>query len=323
MGADKLATIILMTESISPQFPAGELSVTIGPGFPSIHEEYRSLRDQRDMVCGAYTLTYLLRAYGITHYDNNQLTVDDVAALAGTGLEERNQRRQNAIRDQIEDGKIPASRAKQWYPSEYLERRLQTVETGGTSVKGVVKACERASDGLVSAIPVPSIIDGEVQLTRDRFETIVRAFLADKIPGQLMANYNMSHTFAPASLLGHKYNFTSLFTQWDNIDYFRTMDWDIGHFTSIAGIISREGYEQQYLVIRDSYKTFGWNGYHLQPLSLICDGVVREEDHRDGGLIIVVPNSATDTVMEFLEEINMKTGLWDNGSPYAPLQDNE
>lgn len=311
-----------MTDSLPPQFPAGELSITIGPGFPSIHEEYRCLRDQRDMVCGAYTLTYLLRSYGITQYEDNPLTVDEIAALAGTGLEERNQQRQNAIRNQIENGDLPPSRANQWYPSEYFERRLQTVETGGTSIQGIVKACEAASNGLVSAIPVPSIVDGEIQLTGDRFETLVRASLAGDLPGQLMANYNLSHTLAPASLLGHKYNITSLITQWDNLDYFRTMDWDIGHFTSIAGIISRDGYEQQYLIIRDSYKTFGWNGYHLQPLSLIHEGILREADHRDGGLIIVVPTSAAEDVTAFLENLRVTTGAWDNGSPYAPPENN-
>lgn len=322
MGTHDPTAIILMTDTIPPQFPAGELSVTIGPGFPSIHEEYRRLRDQRAMVCGAYTLTYLLRAYGITEYNGNRLQVDDVASLAGTGLEAANQQRQNAIRAQINDGEVPPSRASQWYPSEYFQRQLQTVETGGTSAKGVLKACEIASDGLVSAVPVPGIVDGDIQLTSERFEQIVQALLNGDIPGQLMANYNLSHTLAPASLLGNKYNITSLFTQWDNLDYFRTMDWDIGHFTSIAGIVSRDGFDNQYLLIRDSYKTFGWNGYHLQPLSSIREGVVREADHRDGGLMIIVPSSAVETVKEFLEDIGVMTGLWDNGSPYAPLEDN-
>ena len=310
-----------MTDELPPQYPGVDLSVALSPGFPSIHEAYRTLRDQKDMVCGAYALTYLLQAYGVREHDSNPLTVDHVAALAGTGLEEHNSARQELVEQRIENSEIPPERAAEWHLHEYFTEPLETVAEGGTSPCGLVRACHRASDGLVTAVPVPATIDGDVQLTRAIFGELLERIVSGSLPGQLICNYNLRHTLAPASLLGHKYSLVALLTQWDDSEYFRRLDWDVGHFTSVAGRIERDGSGEQYLLIRDSYKSFGWDGYHLQPESAIHTGIVRANDSRDGGVILVVPTADLEAVETGLADLGLEEGVWDNGSEYTPVYD--
>ena len=303
-----------------PFYPGIDLDITIQPGFPAVHEAYRTLRDQKDMVCGAYTLAYLLHAYGITEFEGELITVDEVAAAAGTALEPHNAERLDRLRQRIRDGAVPEERAETWYPHDYYAPSLPTVDdSGGTSPRGIVKACENLSTGLLSALPIPAVHEGTTQLTTDVFDQLLAGCLSDNaITAQVILNYNLSQTLAPASLLGHKYNLTALFTQWNDPEYFRRLDWDVGHFTTLAGRLTRSGSDVRYLVIRDSYKTFGWNGYHLQPENAIRDGLIRADDHRNGGLLLVVPEVDRNAVEDWLTDLGLTTGIWDNGSAYFP-----
>lgn len=299
-------------------FPSGQFSLDVGPGFPAIHRQYRGMSDQKDMVCGAYALTYLLRAYGFTEHDGVAVTVDSVAGVAGTALEAHNAEWLAAVREAVASGEVPPERAADWFPHDYYEHELATADVGGTSVEGLVRACEVISGGELAAIPVPAIVDGEVQLTEDAFDTVLSVVLDGEFGAQLIGNYNLKHTLAPASLLGHKYGLPALFTRWDSPEYFRTLDWDVGHFTTVAARASRQESDVRYLLIRDSYKTFGWNGYHLQPESYVRTGLVRIDDDRDGGVLLVVPANKRGPIEELLLDEGLRTGTWDNGSPYLP-----
>lgn len=294
------------------------LDVRVSPGFPEIHEAYRTLRDQKDMVCGPYTLTYLCRGFGIQEYAGGPLTVDHVAKEAGTALEQRHSERDRSIKTQIDRGEITPDQAKVRYMHDYFDVDLQQAPEGGTSAKGLVEACKTVSHGDLTAIPIPSEGDGGVQLSTERFEQLLDAMLSGGLPFQMVFNYHLGEILAPASLLGHKYNLVSLLTQWDDPEYFRRLDWNVGHFTTLAGRIEREGSDVRYLLIRDSYKTLGWNGYHLQPESYILKGLLREDDHREGGILLVGPTSMRDEAMNLLESLGLETGIWDNGSPYLP-----
>ncbi|QLG27420.1 hypothetical protein HUG10_07600 [Halorarum halophilum] len=301
---------------LPPLFDALDLDVAVLPGFPDVHETYRLLRDQKDMVCGAYALTYLLRAYGVNEVDGDPVTIDRVAEIAGTTLEPHNADRQALIEDRIATGELPSERAATWYMHDYFDGDFGVVEDeGGTSAEGLVEACETASGGRVEAIPVPAVRDAEIQLDAARFDALLGAMATGAVPAQPILNYNLRHTLAPAGLLGHKYNVVALLAQWDDPSYFRTMDWDVGHFTTVAARVARAGSDERYLVVRDSYKTFGWDGYHLQPESYVRRGLVRADDHRDGGVLLVTP--AADTVRTWLADHGLEPGLWDNGSAYT------
>ena len=303
-------------DELPPLFEGLDLDVSVMPGFPGVHEAYRLFRDQRDMVCGAYALTYLLRAYGVSGDDNGPLTVDRVAEAAGTALEPHNAERQARVNESINEGELPAERAVTWFMHDHFEADLTVVEDeGGTSTEGLVDACKTVSGGRVEAIPVPAVRDSTIQLDSDRFNALLEA--AAELPVQLVLNYNLKDTLAPAGLLGHKYNLVALLAQWDDPSYFRTMDWDVGHFTTVAARVTRDNANERYLVIRDSYKTFGWDGYHLQPESYVRQGLVRTDDHRDGGILLVTPTTAANEVRDWLADNGLEIGVWDNGSAYT------
>lgn len=303
------------------QFPSQEFKINIPPSGPDIHAAYQGLRDQKDMVCGPYVLTYLLQAHGFETVADVPVTVDSVAAAAGAALETRNKDRQRAVENAIDAGAIPETRARTWRPHGHFDYSLEVAEEGGCSPEGLVEACEIVSDEKLTLVPVPAV-DGEtVQLTDDAFDKLLAA--ADNLPfsAQLIFNYNLKHTLAPTGLLGHRYNPLALFTQWDAPEYFRTLDWDVGHFTSLAGRITRVNEPVEYLLIRDSYRSFGWEGYHLQPKAYIREGLVRADDDRDGGVLLVVRTENSDRLQTYLAEAGLTTGLWDNGSPYLPHTD--
>lgn len=307
---------------LPPLFDELDLNVSMLPGFPDVHEAYRLLRDQKDMVCGAYTLTYLLQAYGIADYGGDPIMIDRVAEAAGTALEPHNAERQARVDELISNRETPADRAPTWFMHDYFEADLAVVgDEGGTSVKGMVDACETVSGGRIEAIPVPAVYDSAVQLDADRFDALLGVAAAAELPAQLILNYNLRHTLAPAGLLGHKYNLVALLAQWDDPSYFRRMDWDVGHFTTVAARVARADADERYLVIRDSYKTFGWDGYHLQPESYIRRGLVRADDHRDGGVLLITPSTDADDVRSWLTDHDLGTGLWDNGSAYTGGKD--
>lgn len=304
--------------SLPPLFDALDLDVAMLPGFPDIHEAYRLLRDQKDMVCGAYTLAYLLQAFGVDDDGGIPVTVDYVADVAGTALEPHNADRQSIVERDTSSGELPVERADTWSMHDYFDGDFTVVEDeGGTSVEGLVTACNTISGGRIEAIPVPTVHGGATQLDEARLDILIGAIAAGSVPVQPILNYNLRHTLAPAGMLGHKYNLVSLLTQWDDPSYFRTMDWDVGHFTTVAARVTRADSNERYLVIRDSYKTFGWNGYHLQPESHIRRGLERADDHRDGGLLLVTPAESTETVRTWLADHDLKSGLWDNGSSYT------
>lgn len=302
-------------------FPGREFELAVQPGFPAVHEAYRGLRDQKDMVCGPYTLTYLLRAYGFGDVDGVPVTVDSVAAAAGTVLEDHNHRRHRAVEERIESADLPEERVSEWSLHDHYKYPLSVASAGGCSPEGLVAACERVTDGLVAAIPIPSVVDGSVQLTDERFGALLSAALDEAFGTQLVLNYNLRHTLASTGLLGHKYNPLALLTHWDDPEYFRTLDWDVGHFTSLAGRVRRSDSDQEYLLIRDSYRSFGWDGYHLQPRSAIREGLVRSEDDRDGGVVVLCPVDSLDDLNTHLDDLDIRTALWDNGSPYMPETD--
>jgi hypothetical protein len=302
-------------------FPGRELGIELQPGFPDVHESYRGLRDQKDMVCGPYTLTYLLRAYGFERVDGVPITVDSVAAAAGTALEEQNEKRRAAVEEKVATGSVPQERAGTWSPHDHYEYPLGVAEEGGCSPEGLIRACESITSGKVTAVPIPAVVDDTVQLTAGRFGTVLSAALDDSFGAHLVFNYNLRQTLAPTGLLGHKYNPLALLTHWDEPGYFRTLDWDVGHFTSLAGRVTHTESGRQYLLVRDSYRSFGWNGYHLQPRSYVRDGLVREEDHRDGGILLLSPADTAGQLETYLAESGLTTGHWDNGSPYLPETD--
>lgn len=304
-----------------PFFSKTNIQIDLLPGFPEVHEAYRVLREQKDLLCGAYSLTYILHAFGYKKIDGVDLTVDKVAQFAGSVLDKRNADRSIEVHKDIDNNIIPKQRAKDWTLHDYYEYELSIDEEGaGTSPKGVVEGCKKATRGDLTAIPIPSIKEDKIQLNEDNFHKLISDLSEGKYKAQMIMNYNLKETLAPAGVLGHKYNFLAILTNWDDPGYFWNLQWDVGHFTTLAGRISKKNSDVRYLLIRDSYKTFGLNGYHLQPEKYILEGLIREDDYRDGGLILIVPTGENKKIKNWLKNLGLKTGLWDNGSKYLPIE---
>lgn len=297
-----------------------DIRINLLPGFPEVHEAYRVLREQKDLLCGAYSLTYLLHSYGYKRIEGAELTVDTVAQFAGSVLDDRNAERNKKVHKKIDEGEIPKERARDWTLHDYFEYELSIDDEGaGTSPKGVVEGCRKATDGELTGIPVPAVKDGEIQLNEDNFDKLLSGLTNGKHTAQMIMNYNLKETLAPSGVLGHKYNFLAILTQWDDPAYFWNLQWDVGHFTTLAGRLMKDSSDVRYLLIRDSYKTFGLDGYHLQPEKNILNGLIREDDHRDGGIILIVPTDEKEETENWLADLSLETGLWDNGSKYLPV----
>lgn len=297
-----------------------DIQVNLLLGFPEVHEAYRVLREQKDLLCGAYSLTYLLHSYGYKRIDGVDLTVDKVAQLAGSVLDDRNADRNKKVHNDISKGEIPKERTRDWTLHDFFEYDLSIDDEGaGTSPKGVVEGCRKATDGELTGIPVPAIKGGEIQLDEDNFDKLLSGLTNGKHTAQMIMNYNLKETLAPSGVLGNKYNFLAILTHWNDPDYFWNLQWDVGHFTTIAGRLMKDRSDVRYLLIRDSYKTFGLDGYHLQPEKNILKGLIREDDQRDGGIILIVPTDEKEEVENWLTDLSLETGLWDNGSKYLPV----
>ena len=321
MGILKVHQRVLMTQKPFSYFSNIDINVNLLPGFPEVHEAYRVLREQKDLLCGAYSLTYVLHSYGYKEIDGTELTVDKVAQLAGSVLDDRNAERNKKVHESIGTGEIPEERARDWTLHDYFKHDLSIDEEGaGTSPKGVHEACRKATKGELTAIPIPAVFDGETQLNKDNFDKIIKSVSEREHTAQIIMNYNLKETLAPAGVLGHKYNFLAVMIHWDDPDYFWNLRWDVGHFTTLAGRLSKKDCKERYLLIRDSYKTFGLDGYHLQPERAILKGLIREDDDRDGGILLIVPSEESDEIEDWLNGLGLNTGLWDNGSKYLPLE---
>jgi hypothetical protein len=63
--------------------------------------------------------------------------------------------------------------------------------------------------------------------------------------------------------------------------------------------------------LRDTYRSLGWHGHHLQPPSAVAAALHRG-DGREGGVLCVVPSAAAPALRRELSAFDLR--MWDNGS---------
>jgi hypothetical protein len=90
-------------------------------------------------------------------------------------------------------------------------------------------------------------------------------------------------------------------------------EWDVGHFVNLAGLVV--GQDRAMVVVRDSYRVLGWDGYHLQPLEAVADALNRD-DGKEGGVLVAVNPEASQTLRAALMDAEFELHHWDNGTPY-------
>jgi len=94
-------------------------------------------------------------------------------------------------------------------------------------------------------------------------------------------------------------------------------EWDVGHFVSLAAAM--RGPRGAFVVVRDTYPTLGWNGYHLQPPRALAQALARG-DGREGGVVCVVRREAEEDVRARLAAAGYELRFWDNGTPEREVQ---
>jgi hypothetical protein len=67
------------------------------------------------------------------------------------------------------------------------------------------------------------------------------------------------------------------------------------------------------VLLIDTYKARGFEGYVPMPAESLRRAAVRE-DGRDGGLLLVVRRDALGAAREAIEALGLETRMWGNGS---------
>jgi hypothetical protein len=88
-------------------------------------------------------------------------------------------------------------------------------------------------------------------------------------------------------------------------------DWDCGHFVGVAGSVVGPG--GTLVIVRDTYRELGWDGYHLQPAGAMAAALARG-DGKGGGVLCVCEAARAGTLSRGLEEAGFEVRPWDNGS---------
>ena len=100
-------------------------------------------------------------------------------------------------------------------------------------------------------------------------------------------------------------------------------DWNVGHYLTIAGTVrgpasSRSTETARMLVIvRDTYPTLGWDGYHLQPAEVVANALKRD-DGAEGGVLLFVAARNQIEIEEEAKARGFDIAVWDNGTPWPP-----
>ncbi len=241
---------------------------------------------QKDQLCGAFWGALALAAAG---YPVDQ---DEVALRAGTTLAEGDPS------GWLPPGASPRTDYRLSIPVAADE------PTSGTSATGVARAVEKLSGGGLAVVPVAGPWSAE---TVGSLVEIVASSVAGSSTGcTLVANLRTGRLWGsrpgPALFLDHLSG--------------RPVeppepDWDCGHFVGIAGSVGGPG--GTLLVVRDTYRQLGWDGYHLQPAGAVAAALARG-DGKEGGVLCVCEAAASGALATELGKAGFELRHWDNGS---------
>ena len=266
----------------TPPFGAVRL-VPEPPALAALHGEEMP---QKDQLCGAFWGSLALAAAG------HRADQDEVALRAGTSLAEGD--------------------PSEWLPpgaSPRTDYRLdipvaEDEPSSGTSVTGVARVVEELSGGALAAVPVAGPWSAESVLSL--LEVVASSVVGPSTGCTLVANLRTGRLWGsrpgPALLLDHLAG---------RLVEPPTADWDCGHFVGIAGSVAGPG--GSLVVLRDTYRQLGWDGYHLQPAGRLAAALARG-DGKGGGVLCVCEAAQAGVLGRKLGEAGFELGLWDNGS---------
>jgi hypothetical protein len=255
---------------------------------------------QGDNLCGAFWANLALNSFVGTGFPDEE----EVALAAGTV---------------VPDGPTPgdcvpwmgAGPVKPTWPYR-LDLPVAAAGSGaGTSAAGVAIAVAGLSGGRLRALPIRAD-----QWTGALVVDLVVG-LSELGPAPILAVANVQTGFLRGSMMALEEALAHL-TLGSPLSDIRA-EWDVGHFLSLAGLVT--GPVSKLVVVRDTYKALGWNGYHLQS----PDGLAAAL-HRDGsgsgGVLLIVTDDLVGPVRAIVGRLSVREELWDNGSPVPSSSQN-
>ena len=260
-------------------------SVQLLPGMTQLTDKHRLAGQQHDNLCGPYWIALLLRSR-----DFHQLTPEQVAQVAGSVL--------------------PTGDPQTWLPKHTSSRQdyrlALPVATGlsdaGTSAQGLITAIAQLSDGAYTLVPI------QAKWSAERVGTILD-----------LCRSNPGWTAVPLCNIRTDHLWGSHLAVSDAIAYLNgapitppSPDWKVGHFLALAGIV--DGQSRSLILACDTYPSFGWQGYHLQPMDAIAQALNRG-DGNDGGILLFIATHDKEHVEQSMRAEGFVIDVWDNGSP--------
>jgi hypothetical protein len=320
--------------SVSPPFadrrrpvpggrPARDVVEAVFPGarvsyvehWTEIADTLDSFQDQRPATCGAYAARYLLAPLGYATSDGVDTTREDyLAYLAGTVIEDDEMREVEAVREAVAAAGLSDDDAIRRYPRTWYGWPLRSSDDEpilGTSPTGIARAVSLGSGGALVTLPVPSRdLARDVLLTPERFDDLL-----DLIEIHLrdwgvhpIANIEVDQLLDATS---DAYSAEALAGADPETSIPRER-WGVGHFVGV-GALWQASDGRRWMLLLDTYKARGFDGYVPMPAESLRRAVVRE-DGRDGGLLLVLRRDALDEARVALERLGLDIRMWGNGS---------
>lgn len=294
-------------------FPDARVSYV--EGWSRIADVFDRLADQRPATCGAYAARYLLSPLGFERADGVDTTREDyLAYLAGTVIEEAEKDDVEAARADVERLGLTDAEAIERFPRRWYGWPLRSSDDDvitGTSPTGTARAIALGSGGALVTLPVPGRApDGSVAFTPERSEALLDLLEANLATWRVhpIANLEVDQLLDSTSdafdagALGGPDPETSIPRE----------RWGVGHFVGV-GAFWRTQAGRRWVLLLDTYKGRGFEGYVPMPAEPFRRALVRE-DGREGGLLLVLPRDALEAARAGVEGLGLGIRMWGNGS---------
>jgi hypothetical protein len=264
-------------------------ATTAATGLEAIGSLHGREMPQKDSLCGCFWGSLILRAAGAGAPDGDLLDQDRVAAEAGTVL--------------------PTGDPTRSVPPGEPSRRdyrlsLPTAadpSAAGTAASALARAIEELAAGRLTVVPVAGPWEETSVLA------LVETAAATAPQTTLLANIRTGPLWAarthPSALLDHLAG--------REVEP-EPHEWDIGHFVNLAA--AARGPRGTLVVVRDSYRSLGWEGHHLQPVGALARALARG-DGREGGVLCVALAGDAPALESRLVADGFEIRHWDNGTP--------
>jgi hypothetical protein len=304
------------------------LSIAVGAdGIAMLHA--REL-PQKDNLCGCFWAAIALRAAGIEETGGEPIDQDRIAWEAGTvlpadtsgnyvppGAAPRRDYRLSlpVTRHAGAAGTVlPADTSGNYVPPGAAPRRdyrlslpvTRHAGAAGTSAPGLARALERLADGRLVVLAVAG------PWNRASVVDLVATTAALAPATTLVANIRSGRLWGsrphPRALLDHLAGRDA-----DG----PPAEWDVGHFVNLAALV--RGRRGALVVVRDSYRSLGWDGHHLQPADVLARALERG-DGREGGVLCISPAADAEALRARLRGGGYELRHWDNGTPDAAAE---